>query len=304
MDIVKYIGQFLIKNKYCSLSGLGVFDLKKNSASISNQEAISPSTYHITFTSVGSIDDTFASFIATMENVSISNTSNNIKNYCIAVKEELNTTGKYKLDSIGELYMQNGKITFKQSDDFDLGLQPVPIPMVEIKTNVNEQGGVPKLDYSYPPASTHYGKKSFVSAKVLVPIVVVALIGVFMVFRLLQSPTSNANPSSTTDPEALELNSSSTHDTTATTDAPTTTASVDANGETIYKVVVLTSTNEALAKTKAAKWKNYGNITNVISRDGSFLVTMDASYPKNDTVRLVDSLRHFFDLKGAVYILK
>ena len=29
MEIGKYIGKFLIKNKYCSLSGLGVFELKK-----------------------------------------------------------------------------------------------------------------------------------------------------------------------------------------------------------------------------------------------------------------------------------
>jgi nucleoid DNA-binding protein len=118
MDINKYIGKFLLKNKYCSLPGLGVFDLKKEGAQTNvSSETISAPVYKITFTPVGSIDDTFASFIATAENVSISNASNNIKEYCKNVKEELAKSGKYDIEFLGRFSLSNNKIIFHQSDD-------------------------------------------------------------------------------------------------------------------------------------------------------------------------------------------
>jgi hypothetical protein len=71
-----------------------------------------------------------------------------------------------------------------------------------------------------------------------------------------------------------------------------------------YRVVVFSSTDQAAANAKSQKWARYGNKSNVIPMNGAFVVTIDASHPLNDTTKLVDSLRRFFNPKGDVHILK
>ena len=157
MDISKYIIKFLIKNRFCSLPGLGSFTLEKISAAINTKEGeIKPAKFEITFSPLGTIDDTFASFVANHENVSISNTSNNIKEYCRAVKEEIAQQGKFTIPNLGFLTMQNGKITFVQTDELDMGAAALPLPPIDtnLKKNANN-----KLDFSYPAAHKAYKRK-------------------------------------------------------------------------------------------------------------------------------------------------
>jgi hypothetical protein len=70
-------------------------------------------------------------------------------------------------------------------------------------------------------------------------------------------------------------------------------------------VAIFTFTTEAAASAKANKLNGYGNKASVSQIDNSkFVVAIEASHPLGDTVRLVDSLRKFFNPKGNVYILK
>lgn len=317
MDINKYIGKFLLKNKYCSLPGLGVFDLKKEGAQANaSSETISAPVYKITFTPVGSIDDTFASFIATAENVSISNASNNIKEYCKNVKEELAKSGKYDIEFLGRFSLSNNKIIFHQSDDLDMGVEPAPLaPLVE-KLKAPETPAN-KPDYSYPPART---QRDIPIVKIAVPIVLVVLLAVGAYFGYdYYQKNKDVTPVEATIPEpapvqvdtlATTIVPDSLHradSTNAATDTAMQAASNSAAQTTpqaasFYKVAILSFENEAGANGKATKLKKYGNDASVVSNNGRFFVVINAS--SNDTTKLVDSLRRFFNPRGQVFIMK
>jgi hypothetical protein len=325
MDVGQYIGKFLLKHKYCSLPGLGVFDLKKIVAQINKQSTeVSTPKYLVSFTPVGSIDDTFADFIANFENVSISNASNHIKEYCVMVKAEIAKTGKYEIDHIGRLTSVNNKLVFHQADDLDLGMEPAPIHQIEIKplNNVDENGAIKKDDYSYPPANTTYRKSNDAWMKMLLPIGLVALLVIggyfgYSYFKDKNSTSSNGNNEAieakpevkldsiqqatastidTTNKVAINADSiavkpdSSKTNTIANTPIPVATGNA-------FNIAILTYDNEASATLKANKLKSYGNNTSVVARDGKYLVIANASHPLNDTLKLVDSLRKMFNPK-------
>lgn len=325
MDINKYIGKFLLKNKYCSLPGLGVFDLKKEGARPNpGNESISAPVYKISFTPVGSIDDTFASFIASAENVSISNASNNIREYCKAVKEELAKTGKYDIDFLGRFTMSNSKIVFHQSDDLDLGAEPAPLAPLLEKVKAPETPAN-KPDYSYPPARR---QKEIPVMKIAIPVILVLLLAVAGYFgydyyqknKVVEEVVKPVEPTEVdtlaTQVDTIAMNqvdstSSPVTDTTAHVDtnatatAPPPAQTAPASTGTGFNVAILSYDNEASATVKANKLKGYGNNVSVVPSNGRFLVVINnASNPLNDTTKLVDSLRRFFNPKGPVFIVK
>lgn len=155
---------------------MGSFELEKISAAIHTKEGeITPAKFQIKFSPLGSIDDTFASFIANHENVSISNTSNNIKEYCRVVKEEIAQQGKFTIPFLGFLTMQNGKIAFVQTDELDMGAAALPLPDIDanLKMKANK-----KLDFSYPSAQKAYKRKKLSIGKFVIPAIVVLMLGV------------------------------------------------------------------------------------------------------------------------------
>lgn len=305
MDIGKYIIKFLIKNRFCSLPGLGSFELEKISAAIHTKEGeITPAKFQIKFSPLGSIDDTFASFIANHENVSISNTSNNIKEYCRVVKEEIAQQGKFTIPFLGFLTMQNGKIAFVQTDELDMGTAALPLPDIDanLKMKANK-----KLDFSYPSAQKTYKRKKLSIGKFVIPAIVVLMLGVgcFVAYKYIsdnqkedKAPVENAGLPLPKD--SVQVNNAP-----AIVDSVAPSQAVVNNGSNpIYKVAAFTTNTLAAATAKANKWKNYGNLTEVDSLNGNYIVSILASHPLNDTTLLVDSLRRFFNPKGQVYILK
>lgn len=301
MDISKYIIKFLIKNRFCSLPGLGSFELEKISAAVNTKDGeIKPAKFQINFSPLGTIDDTFASFVANHENVSISNTSNNIKEYCRTVKEEIAQQGKFIIPNLGFLTMQNGKVAFVQTDELDMGAAALPLPPIDtnLKMNANK-----KLDFSYPSAQRSYRRKKLEIGKFVIPAVVVLLIGIgcFVAYKYIAKNQKDSKPS--TENSGLPMHQESPAVDTNRNNVAS--APAAANGvNPIYKVAMYTSAIEASATAKAAKWKKYGNLTEVDNINGVFTVSILASHPLNDTTLLVDSLRRFFNPKGQVYILK
>jgi nucleoid DNA-binding protein len=316
MDISKYIIKFLIKNRYCSLPGLGSFEVEKKSAAISKQDGeITPAKFEIKFSPLGSIDDTFASFIANHENVSISNTSNNIKEFCRSVKEEIAQNGKFTIENLGYLLMQNNKIAFVQTDELDMGLSALPLPPIDtnLKNNANK-----KLDFSYPSSYTSYRRKKLSVGKFVLPALLIILIatGCYFAYTYIAENQKSEQPaaeSNTTlplqkDSAAVNVKADSVQTNKDSAIAPSAAPANPqpaANGTNpLYKVAIFQTASEATAKAKATKWQNYGNLTEVQNVNGNFIVSILASHPANDTTLLVDSLRRFFNPKGQVFILK
>jgi nucleoid DNA-binding protein len=314
MDINKYIGRFLIKNKYCSLPGLGVFDLKKENARVvAASDTIQPPVYKITFSPVGSIDDTFASFMASAENVSISNASNHIREYCKLVKEELAKTGKYDIEHLGRFSMSGNKIVFHQSDDLNLGAEPTPLPPLQEKPKVAETAAT-KPDYSYPPARRQ-APLPLLKIGLGVALVILCIAAIYLGYDYYSNSLSNTTEiqlppepqiaeTVVTQPD-LDTTSVTTDTSTVVNDSLVSTTDIATPPPgNAYQIAILGFTQEAAAIAKSNKLKSYGNNTDVVARDGKFYVVIKASDPLNDTVKLVDSLRRFFNPKGTVFIVK
>lgn len=333
MEIGNYIGKFLLKNKYCSLPGLGVFELKKSSATYSStQTEVENPSYIISFSPVGSIDDTFASFIASHENVSISNASNSIREFCNVVKEQVARSGSYDIEHLGKISMLNGKLWFKQNSDLDLGYTPVPVPTIEAAPR---QTVTTATDYSYPPAPAAYPKRNKRSwPKYLMILLLLGGLGAggYYGYKYWKkrgeanknvtieefSPTEDSAYSTTVDSSMMMPNI---QDTTADSNRILTPDSAvgavqnpaDSQGkkpavtgpeEKNYEVVIMSTPNESVAKTRSNNLNRNGHKTQVVNRGGSFLVTISTIEPTKDTVALVDSIRRFFNPKGNVFILK
>ncbi len=306
MDIGKYIIKFLIKNKYCSLPGLGAFELQKVSAAIKKEQGeIIPAKFEVKFSSLGSIDDTFASFVANHENVSISNTSNNIKEFCRIVKEEIAQNGKYTIEHLGFLTMQNNKIAFVQTDELDLGAEALPLPPIDtlLKSNANK-----KLDFSYPSAQSSYKRKKLSLGRFVLPALLIIAIGIgsFAAYKYIADNQKKDKPEEQNTSLPLQKDTTTAaipvKDTTSV--QPVAAPARPAGATPLHKVAIFQTATEATANARAAKWKKYGNLTEVENLNGNFIVSILASHPTNDTTLLVDSLRRFFNPKGQVYILK
>jgi hypothetical protein len=325
MDIGKYIGKFLLKNKYCSLPGLGVFELKKSGASLHGNE-LEPPTYQISFSPIGSIDDTFASFIATHENVSISNASNNIKEFCKTVKEDIAKTGGFDIDHLGKLVNSNGKIAFRQSSDLDLSYTPISVPVAEPKpAPVSESTG---SEYSYPPALSSYARKR--KSAWLWPVLGLLLLGLLggggyfgytywkkkqaeaepVSVETLSEPTLSFDTAQTALPDTLSTDSNTiVRDSMPTTTPPDSAATATAPAAPVatgalHQIVIMSSPTEAVAAARSKKLNSWGHQTQVVNRAGQFMVTISSSHPSNDTLKLVDSIRKVFNPGGNVFILK
>ena len=314
ININKYIGQFLLRNKYCSLPLLGVFELRKEAARVSQStDAVSAPRYTILFTPVGSIDDTFASFIASAENVSISNASNNIREYCKSVKDQLANSGKFEIELLGTFTLVNNKIVFTQSKDLDMGAEPAPLPPLLEKPKTTE-GQKARNDYSYPPAPAP--RKANRGLKIFFAIIGIAVfLGAAAWFAYhyfneneIETPVENPVPVQSAAPvDTLSMVDSTQlltpTDSTQSMDTVATNNNLPAS-PVEYSVAILTFDNEAAATAKSNKLQRYGNPTRVVPQNGKFVVAVKASHPGNDTTILVDSLRRFFNPKGQVYILK
>ncbi|HNF72068.1 MAG TPA: hypothetical protein PLP34_06630, partial [Chitinophagaceae bacterium] len=317
------IGPFLLRNKYCSLPGLGVFDLKKESSRMNAGDGtVSPPRYTVLFTPVGSIDDTFASFIASSENVSISNASNNIREFCKQVKEQLAKTGSFEIEYLGSFSMQQGKMVFVQSNELDLGAEPAPLPPLLERPKPVETAQTAKSDFSYPPSFGPQRKRKSGIWKLVIWLLVLAALGAGAWFgyryytqEYLQTPDEeipSTQPLPQTDSVAapadtsLNANPASVQDSLMNDSLPSpSAASPETLNEAIeYNVAILSFDNEAMASSKMNKLKRYGHAVSVVNNNGKFVVAIKASHPLNDTTLLVDSLRRFFNPKGPVYLLK
>jgi hypothetical protein len=113
MDIASYIGQFLLRNKYCYLHGIGSLKLNKLPKSDAGSYA-----YHVQLLPGGSIDDLFANFVATSEQVSISKAANAIREYNSEIRSLLDAQQKVIIPTIGYLVKVDNHYTFVTDDSF------------------------------------------------------------------------------------------------------------------------------------------------------------------------------------------
>lgn len=117
MDVVKYIGLYLLKNHSVNIHGLGNLELRTIPAQ-HDGEALVPSSLEIELSSSGSIDDNLANFIANNEQMSISKALNALREFSLQAKNELQEGKEITIPAIGKFKEVNGKTVFLMNPAF------------------------------------------------------------------------------------------------------------------------------------------------------------------------------------------
>lgn len=321
MDIAKYVGLFLIKNEYCFLPGIGSLQvIKKKAAYNKESEQLSGPTYDVVFDQrYGSIDDSFANFIANNERISIAHAANHLKDFCAESKLELKEGKEVIIPAIGKftgganatiqftaepnLNIQGRSIPYFKNNTSTEAKREEPITQIIENTSFREPKGDEEIVLKAP--QVNWGK--IIMLAVLVLIVVAG--GIFLVWYMNNSKGDKAETPAATETQAVQPATATTPaEVPAQEPAAATTPATAANadGTITYNVALHQYPTRERAESRVAKLKSYGNSSvNMIAKDSStFYVAISVSSNPTDTTKVVDSLKKLFNPGGKVEILK
>lgn len=318
MDIAKYTGLFLIKNEYCYLPGIGSLQIVKKAARYdSDTQKMGAPEYTVTYRAgFGSIDDSFANFIANNERISIAHAANYLKDFCAQMKQQLHEGETVVIPAIGSFHMnQNQEIEF--TTDPHLSVRGKTIPVFQISSEVQQKKEdaltkiientnirEPKADEEIviKPPTVNWAK---IAVLALVVLAVLAA-GIYFISNLSKKkaePVRAESPDTTNTPE--ESNSA----TTSSTDSESTPATpVSAQPETATADYFMVAVNQyktaADAQSRVQRLNTYGNKTEVWTKDSSVFYVVIKIPVGQDHQRAVDSLKRFFNPNGKVEVVQ
>lgn len=322
MDIANYVGLFLLKNEYCFLPGIGSLMVQKRPA-VYNKETkeMSAPAYDIIYRlEGGSIDDSFANFIATNERISIAHAANHLKDWCASAKADLREGKSVAIPGVGSLQPHNNAIQFVKDPSLQITGKAIPyfknsdavtakkeeaISNIIERTNIREPKANEAIEYKAP--SVNWGKIG-----VLIGIFVILVAGgiyVFMTFNknnhneevpVADTPVQEAVPPAVSTPDTTVQNIPA--DTTPAMAA----APANADGTIQYKVALNSYPTRDGAEKRVAKLKSYGHPeVELLAKDSnSYFVVIPVSSLASDTTRVVDSLRRLYNPKGTLPIIR
>ncbi len=313
------------------MASLGTFNLQKKAAQLQDGSMSAPK-YILTYQQIGSIDDSFATYIANIENVSIAKASNEISFFGKAVKDDLKRGMKVDLNNLGSLTMQNEQISFQQSPDLNLEFQDLELPVPHFENLSKNETEIPnsflseqkKVEYVAPEQQITKVRSKNAMLKYLIITLGLLSLGFISFFGFkyfLENKATllpNNEPakeevvvadnaeidSSFNNNEALENDSllnSPNKDTSLVKPTTAETAPL-APGE--YRVAVKSYLDKAAADKKSTQLNSYNNKTEVLTSGTEYLLVVRATSTSGDTVLLKDSLRKFFNPSGTPKIIR
>jgi hypothetical protein len=285
MDIASYIGQFLLRNKYCYLHGIGSLKLNKLPKSDAGSYA-----YHVQLLPGGSIDDLFANFVATSEQVSISKAANAIREYNTEIRSLLDAQQKVIIPTIGYLVKVDNHYTFVTDDNFSY--QPSVNPALKF-VNAKPIKETTPSDEVIEEAP----QKAIVNwSKIILFIALLIVVGIAIYFIATQSKNISATQdepiaNTTTEIVAPALDTAVVQPDTLITN-------------TEYKFLIKTYSTLGAAVKRYQQLLSYGNKVGLQTSDSisyQLYISMPAS--ALDTTQAKDSLRVIFNPKGTISII-
>lgn len=305
MDIAKYIGQYLLKNNYCYIHGLGNLEMKKKPASYDGQ-ALQSSSFEVVVSATGSIDDGLANFIATNEQISISKASNALREFSTQARADLHEGKEVIIPSLGKFIEHNGKIGF--ITDPHLKYTPPAIPTVKTAPHTEEKKAQPSKPIYTPTPSRSSSSVNWKPIIVIsLVVVVIALIAYFGIEYINNSDKIVAEDPTAQQPQDTVVMVPPVADTAATaadTTAKDSTAAVPMqNGMLSFKVILKTYKDSTSANKQAKKYTSYGMTVESVMKDSAYYVVIPVTAAPADTAHILDSLRRTYNPKG-VSILK
>lgn len=312
MDIAKYIGLFLIKNEYCYLPGIGNLEIRKKPAQYNREtQEMSAPEHEILFRpTIGSIDDSFANFIATNERISIAHAANSIKDFCSRAKQDLAEGRDLQVPGIGRFTGHGPSLQFFTDPSLQIQAKAIPYFKNSTRAESQKEKAISEIyqatEFKEPKADeeiilqapqVNWGKIVMLSAIVLIVIIA----GIFIYNYAKGDGTVAApivdSPQVTEQPATLPPAD--------TNIAPAPNVATAANGVLNYKVILQQYPTQAQAEKRVAQLKSYGNNVEMASADSTtFYIVMPMSTPAADTSRIVDSLKRVFNPGGNVRVMQ
>jgi nucleoid DNA-binding protein len=301
MEIAKYIGLYLLKNQFCYVHGLGNLELRKVTSTYDGNALQAPS-YQVIVTPGGSIDDSFANFIATNEQISISKAANTLREFSTQARKDLAEGKEVYIPNIGKLIEKGGKVTFVTDDKFSY--TPAGIPVIKNSKQLEEQKSKLSHNPSYPPPA----KADSINWRMVVLAVVLLVIlgggGYFIYYYITESNKAANMPVPVVDTVVRQepvLDTVAPQVDTVDVNAH---AVIDSTLENDFKIVIGSYRTRERADKRVSTLTMNGNKVEVMQQDSAnFFVVTTVTCRIMDTARVRDSLKVWFGYKD-VTILK
>jgi nucleoid DNA-binding protein len=301
MDIGKYIGHFILKNNFCYIHGLGNLELVKRPATHDGKSLQAP-TYEVILTKGGSIDDSFANFIATNEQISISKAANALRDFSIQSRKDLQAGKDIVIEGLGTLREENNVIRFYTSPNFSFS--PAGMPALKNSKQLEEKKNAIPHEPTYPaPTSAN----SINWSMVIIAAILLLILGAggygFYYYKNQQKENMVPVPLPKKDtviaappPVAIDT----THKDTATTKPL-----VDTNAVNAYQMVVGNYPALVTAKQKLNRLKINGHTVEITTSDSvNYQLLETINCRAIDTTHAKDSIQRFFGYKNVVIYKK
>lgn len=297
MDIEKYIGQFILKNNFCYIHGLGNLELVKRPA-IHDGKSLQAPNYEVILTAGGSIDDSFANFIATNEQISISKAANALRDFSIQARKDMQAGKEVPVPGVGKFSEENGRVRF--TTDANFRYTPAGIPTLKNSKQLEEQKITPPHQPTFPPPAR---ANSINWTMVFIAIILLVILGGggygFYYYQKQQAANQPAPApkdtavavAATPPPPPVDT----THKDTVATPPP-----ADTNAMNTYRMVIGEYNNKARAEARYRKLKIDGKRIELVTKDSvNFMVLETVNCRTVDTVHYKDSLQKFYGFKNV-----
>jgi hypothetical protein len=267
---------------------------------------------------IGSIDDSFANFIATNERISIAHAANHLKDFCANAKIDLREGKAVIIPGIGSLKSTNGQIQFEKDAALQIEGKAIPyfrnsdtvnakkeeaISNIIERTTIREPKANEEIEYKAP--SVNWGK---ISILIGIAVVLIAA-GIYFFMNMNKNNTAEpAAPKTDTVHKATPaVVTPPIHDTaTPAKDTTTVSAPANANGTIQYKVAINSYPTRKGAEGRIAKLKSFGHAeVELVANDSNmFFVAIPVTSLAADTAKVVDSLKRLYNPKGTLPIIR
>jgi hypothetical protein len=305
MDIAKYIGLYLLKNKYCCLQGLGNVEIKKTSAEHNGKELKSPS-YYATLNPVGSIDDAFPNFVANNEHVSIAKASNEISEFIKESKAKMAAGERILIPSVGHYSIQNDRLQFELDSSFSLPTKSIIFPIAEApKPTVEAQKTEEEKSFE---TYNNYNKKSAVNWNMIALLGIIIIIGASIIgwavryFMNQSSATPQVIEQVEREVAPVNVKPIVIDSTQFNTDSTKTTP-ISANDTPTYQYLIKEYNTLAKAEKRQKQLSSFGYTVSVKNIDSTtFYIVSSIKSLAADTTRIKDSLSRNLNPAGVKII--
>ncbi len=300
MDIAKYIGLFLLKNHFCYVHGLGNLELKKQPSNFDGKLLLAPS-YKVIVTTGGSIDDNLANFIASNEQVSISKASNELREFSIQSRKDLEAGKEVPIPGLGKFVEEGGKISFKTDESFSFS--PAGLPTIRNSKQLEEQVVKPAPIPTSIPIPPQQEKKSINWTMIILAIILLVILGAGVGGYVYYTKSKNKSPLPPEKPydSTIHTNEMTKYKMDSIRVADSIHTVLSDTLPQSHKIVIsnfpaLRDANNFVKKLKG----NGDNTAEVYVKDTSnFLVLIQVSCKNKDTTTMFDSFKHVYNFQDV-----